>query len=351
MRVLLVKMSSLGDVVHLLPAVTEACAQRPDIVFDWLVEEAFTAVPGWHRGIARVLPVALRRWRRAPLAARVEFAAARSRIAAQSYDLIIDAQGLLKSALMAWLAGRKQSPSVPVAGFAASCAREPMAARFYSTTQHVAVGEHAIARLRQLLALTLDYTVNANDVDYGLQSQARDGDADSLLFVHATTWASKHYPVAFFRDLAARAGRAGLRVQLPHGNDAEAARAHSIADGLSHVDVLPRMPLSELGPRIAAARGVIGCDSGLAHLAAAFGVPTVIVHAATNADRTGVRGRRAVNVSVDGARFGCAPCLARSCHYRGPAQLAGATAAAIEPACFASTPPALVWTTLRAMLS
>lgn len=348
MRVLLVKMSSLGDVVHLLPAITEACTERPDIVFDWLVEEAFTAIPGWHRGIGRVLPVALRRWRRAPLAARAEFAATRSQIAAQSYDLIIDAQGLLKSALMAWLAGRARRPSVPVAGFAASCAREPLAARFYSTTQHVAIGEHAITRLRQLLALTLNYTVHGNDVEYGLQAQAQARDGDALLFAHATTWASKHYPVAFFRELAVRAGRAGLRVQLPHGNDAEAARAHRIANGLSHVDVLPRMPLSELGLQIAAARGVIGCDSGLAHLAAAFGVPTVIVHAATDAGRTGVRGRRAVNVSVDRTRFGCAPCLARSCRYRGPAQLGNATA--IEPACFASTPPALVWTTLLAML-
>jgi heptosyltransferase-1 len=358
-RVLLVKLSSLGDVVHLLPAVSDALAQRRDIVFDWVVEEAFACIPRWHPGIDRVVPAALRRWRRAPRGAGTEIAALRAQLAGARYDLVVDAQGLLKSALVAAIAARTQQPRVPVAGFAARCAREPLAAAFYTSRHDVPVGQHAITRLRTLLAHALGYAADG-PLLYGL-APPRDTGAGTalacaaaadpgLVFVHATTWPSKHWPVAFFRDLAARAGGAGLRVSLPHGNDAEAARAHAIADGFAHVEVLPRMSLADLGGVLARARAVVGADSGLAHLAAAFGVPTVVTYGPTDAARTGVLGAGATSLGVDRDRFGCAPCLARSCRYRGAAQLLPGTASAVDPACFASVPPARVWQAVCAAL-
>ena len=105
MRVLVVKMSSLGDVIHTLPALTDAAAAIPGITFDWVVEEGFAEIPAWHPAVDTVIPIALRRWRKHPWRdfRGPQWRACRQALRRQHYDAVIDAQGLLKSVFVARL--------------------------------------------------------------------------------------------------------------------------------------------------------------------------------------------------------------------------------------------------------
>lgn len=153
MRVLLVKTSSLGDLVHTFPAITDASRALPGLQLDWLVEESFAEVPAWHPAIDQVIPIALRRWRRDWRKAyrSGQIAGFRSRLRERGYDLVIDTQGLLKSALPArWARG-------PVVGYDRRSAREPLAALFYQRRITVSRGQRAIERTRQLFAEALGY--------------------------------------------------------------------------------------------------------------------------------------------------------------------------------------------------
>ena len=259
MKVLIVKTSSLGDVLHTLPAVTDASRSITDIHFDWVVEEAFAEVPAWHAAVDAVIPVALRRWKHAPLQVlrRGEPQAAVRQLRQRDYDRVIDAQGLVKSAVIARFAHG------PRYGLDAGSAREPLAARSYNRTFTVARAQHAVARVRQLFALALEYEVPDEQPDYGIRQHfAVDRQQPVLVFLHGTTWPTKHWPEEYWMELASMAAAAGVQVKLPWGNAAEQRRAEKIAAVHERVEVLPRMQLGELAAVIAAARGVVGVDTG-----------------------------------------------------------------------------------------
>ncbi|MEJ2060256.1 MAG: lipopolysaccharide heptosyltransferase I [Gammaproteobacteria bacterium] len=333
MRVLLIKMSSLGDVVHALAAVTDAQRALPDVRFDWVVEEAFSEVPAWHPAVDQVIPIAQRRWRRDWAGSRDERRAFRKRLRAQRYDLVLDAQGLIKSAVVARLARG------PRAGLNRHSAREPLAALAYRQRIDVPKGQHAVVRLRALFAAALGYPVPQTPVDYGIARDrlpAVDTARQSLVFLHGTTWPSKQWPESYWKTLAGQAASAGLEVLLPWGSDAEHERARRIAE-ISGARVLPRLGLSELAATIAAARGVVGVDTGLAHLAAALSVPAVILYGATRPALTGTYGENQIHLNAD---FPCSPCLRRECRYT--------AASSVRPACYEAMTPERVW---RAMAS
>lgn len=343
MRVLLVKMSSLGDVVHALPAVTDAAAALgPALELDWVVEEAFTAIPARHPAVAEVIPVAWRRWRRDLAGSRSEMRAFLHRLRARRYDLVLDAQGLLKSAAVCALARG------PAAGFARRSAREGAAALFYRHPIAVPRGQHAVDRLRQLFACALRYPLPAAAPQFGLAAAAS---AESprprqCVLLHGTTWASKEWPIRFWREIAARAAEAGFDVLVPWGNDAERSRAHEIAGGAA-ARVLDREPLERLVGRLAAAELVVGVDSGLTHLAAALGVPTVAIYGSTAPELTGVRGPRAAVLAASAPE--CVPCMRRECTYRGPALTWQGEP--VRPDCYATVSPERVWRAARALVA
>ncbi len=340
MRVLLVKMSSLGDVVHALPGVSDAVAAlgAEGVRFDWVVEEAFADIPARHPGVDQVLPIAWRRWRRDLRGNRAALAAFRNRLRARRYDLILDAQGLLKSAAVAALA----RGGVRV-GLARRSAREGAAALFYR--RHVAVprGRHAVDRIRALFAGALGYPTPDTDPDFGLGAAAAAG-ADRVVLLHGTTWASKHWPEPFWGALAGLAAAAGFEVLVPWGDAVERARATRIA-AEAPARVLDRLPLGGLMDELAAARLIIGVDSGLSHLGAALGVPTLVIYGSTDSDLTGCRGPAARNLQAD---FPCSPCLTRECGYRGPAQ--SWQDQVVVPACYSTLPPHAVWRAAEEML-
>lgn len=335
MRVLLIKTSSLGDVVHTLAAVSDALRARPQMRLDWVVEEAFAEIPGWHPGVERVIPLALRRWRKRPLQAGGEWRAFLRDLRKQSYDCVLDAQGLIKSALVTRLARGQRC------GLDGRSAREPLAALAYQTKIAVPKGEHAVVRLRTLFSRALDYTLPEDTLDYGIDPARLPKVSvphDALVFLHGTTWSTKHWPEAYWRELAALAAGQGRRIVLPWGNDAERARARRIAEGLAEARVLPRMSLAELAAVISGAQGVIGVDTGLAHLAAALRVPTVTIYGATDPGLTGTYGEGQVHLR---ARFQCAPCLRRECRYTGASKQ--------YPACYEALTPLRVWEAMNAL--
>lgn len=281
LAIALVKTSSLGDVIHALPVVTDILAAYPGAVVDWVVEESFAELPALHPGVATIHRVAMRRWRKAPLSAatRAEWSRFRNAFRARRYDLILDLQGLLKSAFLA-MQGRGMR-----AGFDLASAREPLAALFYHRRFRVEQKQHAIRALRALAAQALVYRVDDRPrFDLAVPptenlAQIPGGplDAGSIVLLHMSARAEKQWPFERWRALAQRLAAARCQVVVPWGNDAERERAQAIATGLEHVRVPGRLSLSQCAALLAHARAVVGLDTGLTHLAAAFDRPLVFM--------------------------------------------------------------------------
>lgn len=318
MNVLLVKLSSLGDVLHLLPALTDLHRRMPGQQVDWLVEPAFAEIPAWHPVVRHVIPVGLRRLKKTWWAVPSMLLQLRSTLGEKNYTHAIDAQGLVKSAVLARLA------RVPVFGLDASSAREPLASRFYQRDFAVERNQHAITRNRQLLAQVFDYSLDNLPLDYGLgafrQKLGAEPAKDLAEFVsrpfivglHGTTWETKHWPEIYWYQLGQLCADEGLRMLLPWGNAAEQARAQRIQQANpGSVMVLPRLDLHKLAYLLVHAEGFVGVDTGLAHLAAALDVPGVSLYGPTDPVRTGVMG---LSQHMLAGATPCAPCLKRHCN-------------------------------------
>ena len=334
-RVLLVKMSSMGDLVHTLPAITDASGHG--IEFDWVVEEAFTAIADRHPAVGQVLPIGWRRWRHDLFASRRELAEFFDLVRQRNYDLVLDAQGLWKSAAVA-LAARTRKRC----GFDRKSAREGASTRFYNNKVSVPRSLHAIDRQRQLFSSTFDYPLADSPEVFGIESDPVDPRRICIL-AHGTTWATKHWPEPMWVALSRELGERGYQVVLPAGNDVEAQRARRIADA-SEARVLAQSTLADLIDKLANAALVVGVDSGLSHLAAALGRPTVTLYGATDPVLTGARGRRALSLQ---ARFDCAPCRNKLCGYRGEARYWRQQQ--VQPACFSALTPDQVLQAVEAL--
>ncbi|HEX5363966.1 MAG TPA: lipopolysaccharide heptosyltransferase I [Gallionella sp.] len=296
-QILLVKTSSLGDVLHNLPVVSDIVRHYPDARIDWVVEESFAALPRLHPAVRNIIPVAVRRWRRNLLKSDTwrEIAAFRSTLATQSYDLAIDTQGLLKSAVLMRNARGLRC------GFDSRSAREPLAANLYQQTFFVATGQHAVERNRQLVAQALDYSLE-QPADYGIQPpmMARPGwlaDESYAVLLHATSRDDKLWHEANWIALGHELHARNMRCVLPWGSEAERVRSQRLAASIPSAIVPPRLDLNEAADLLGGARAVVGVDTGLAHLAAALGVPTVGIYTATDPVLTGLyAGRRLINL-------------------------------------------------------
>lgn len=287
-RILLVKTSSLGDVIHALPAVSDVRAASAAERIDWVVEEPLAAVPRLHSGVTGVIPISIRRWRRAlwqrPI--RDEIAACMRRLHEQTYDAVIDAQGLFKSALIT-LAARG-----PRYGLDFHSSREPLGL-FYHRTFRVSWELHAVERNRLLLAQALGYPVPANR-DYGISAAPRRFNwltaATHAVLLHVTSGDYKLWDEQNWLALGNALNSTGISCVLPWGNAREHERSLRIAAGLRMAIVPPALSMEELAGLFAGAKAVIGVDTGLTHLAAALGVPTVGIYCATDPAATGIYG-------------------------------------------------------------
>lgn len=289
MRILLVKTSSLGDVIHALPVVSDLLRVFPEILIDWCVEEGFAAIPRLHPGVRRVIPVAVRRWRKHLLSPACwgEMRDFRRALQAETYDYVLDLQGLLKSALIA------DQARGPVSGYAAEAVREPAAARFYDHTFVIPKNVHAVERNRWLAAAALEMPLDL-PLDYGIRADLPAVDwlpaLPYAVLLTATSRDDKLWPEADWLALGAALADAGLGMVLPAGSPGERARAERLAVHLPGAVVAPPLAIEQLAGVLAGSVGAIGVDTGLTHLAAALGRPTVAIYTATDPGLTGVLG-------------------------------------------------------------
>ena len=289
MRILLVKTSSLGDVIHNLPVVSDIRRHFPDAEIDWCVEDGFAAIPRLHPGVRQIIPVAVRRWRKRLLQRETwqEMGDFRRQITNSAYDAVIDTQGLLKSALLA------RQAHGPHLGYAAESAREPLAARFYDRHFRIPRDLHAVVRNRQLAAAALGYAA-AGGPDYGIGVPPATFSwlphRPYVVFLTATSRDDKLWPEAHWLSLGQRLNSLGFSAVLPGGSAIERERAGRLAAGIPGAVAAPPMSIPDLAALLSGGRAAVGVDTGLTHLAVALGVPTVALYTATDPGLTGVLG-------------------------------------------------------------
>lgn len=271
--ILFIKTSSLGDVVHHMPALTEARRALPDAHFTWLVEEAYVPLVRLHPAVNDVVAVAWRRWRKS-IGARAtwsEIGASIRGLRSYRYDVIVDTQGLARTGIIARLArGRRH-------GYDSRSIREPLASLFYDVRHRVSRDLHAVERNRLLTGLALGYAPEGGP-DFGLdRARFRQAGARYAVFLHATARAEKQWPAEHWIALGNALGGYGFEFVLPWGTEEEHARSARIAKDIARACVPERAPLDRVAKLIAGADLIVGVDTGLLHLAAAFGVPLVAI--------------------------------------------------------------------------
>jgi heptosyltransferase-1 len=301
LKILIVKLSSLGDVVHAMPAVQDLRQAWPQAQIDWVVEPAFAPLLRRCSGVQRVIACDLRRWRRAPLSAatRQAWRAFRAELQAEAYDRVIDLQGLSKSALVAWLArlapgGRRVALGNRTDGSSYEAPTRWVADQVVQLPPHIG----AVARSRALCAQALGYPL-PEIMSFGLAARvplgsvAMENEAGLQLgpkvvvLAHGSSRADKLWPAAAWQALGQRLLAQGYTLALPHGNEAELEQAQAIARPLAGAQIWPRLGLDALTDALAACAGVIGVDSGLSHIAVALDLPHVQLYNFDTAWRTG----------------------------------------------------------------
>lgn len=314
MKILVVRLSSLGDILHLFPAISDLRRRLPDAEIHWLVEPAFAEMVSWHAAVDKVITVPLRsykkQWWKLPKLLR----ALKRQLRAEHYDLVLDAQGLLKSALLARLAGTE------IYGFDASSARESLAAKFYQKTASIASGLHIVDKNRQLVAQLFGADI-LQPADYGLdqfrQNQMSLPDSvagrakPAIVLLHGTTWNSKYWPESSWFELVGLLTRQGIHCLLPWGNEAEYQRAQRLQQaGGELAQVLPKLSLTELMSVLLHAQGFVSVESGIGHLATVLDIPGIMLHGPTAPEYSGILGKSCLHIT---SGLYCSPCFKRDC--------------------------------------
>ena len=287
MNVLIVRTSSMGDLIHTWPAITELKTHYPNLRISWVAEENFADIARLHPAVAEVIPIAWRRWRKTLCSATTwrEIRELRQRLRSTHWELVVDCQGLLKSAIPAKLSG------AALTGYDRQSIREPLACLLYDKTHQVDWSLSAVERCRLLLAKVFGYQPEGSP-RFGVPAAARPGwlpQGAYAVLLHATSRASKEWPEDHWISLGQRlVAQHGLQLIIPWGNEQEKARAERLASAMPQAMVAPRMSLVDACGLLGHAQAVIGVDTGLSHLANALNVPLVAIYTDTDPSKTGV---------------------------------------------------------------
>lgn len=314
MRVLFVKLTSMGDLIHALPAMTDAKRAIPDISFDWVIEKSFSEIAMWHPAVRTIIPTSHRRWKKNLIGSfqSGEIQKFVKSLRKEKYDLVIDGQTSIKSALVMLMSRGLRC------GLDQHSSREWFAHLAYQKKFFVDKDMHAINRLRILFSEALDYSYSSESMlDYGIANYAFaplkfNLPKPYLVFVHNASWQSKLWPEPYWRQLCALAAREGLNVLLPWGNEAEKQRAIRIQMHNPNVFVLPFCSLSQHAVILKGSKGAICSDTGLSHLAAALGVSAVTLYGSTSTKLIGTTGKKQAQFV---SPFSCKTCYKQECHY------------------------------------
>lgn len=290
----------MGDVVHNLPVASDLAAHFPGIKIDWVVEENFAEIPALHPAVRRIIPVAIRRWRKnlAQKNTWREIAEFKKTLRQERYDAVLDTQGLMKSALIAHSArGIKY-------GYDFSSAREPIASLFYDHKFSVSKQLHAVERNRHLSSQAFDYD-ELSSINYGIVAETINSrwlsGGKYAVLLHATSRSDKEWPESNWIDLGKRLQARGIFCVMPWGNPPEKTRAERLIAAIPQAIAPPRLTIKDAAGVVAGAEMIIGVDTGLTHLATALNKPVVAIFSATSPGLTGVFGNpRAINLGDAG---------------------------------------------------
>lgn len=279
MRILVVRLSALGDIVQALPALTDLRLAHPQALIEVATDERFADVPLLHAGVDRVIPLALKRWKNGlrRLQTWRELVSAVRALRAHRYDLVVDLQGLNKSAIVTWLARSKHTagPSVNFCG-------EALAPRLYDQALDPPYTREPVPRMKMFMAHALGRPLQPG-MDYGMKARWAGPGSRQVALIHSASTQDKLWPeahwVALGRDLVAQ----GLEPVLLWGSQAELERAQRLAQGVgqAHCQIGVRQSLGQWATDLSRCRLVVGLDTGLTHLAAAAGVPCLALFVVT----------------------------------------------------------------------
>jgi heptosyltransferase I len=333
-RVLLIKFTSLGDLIHALPALTDAARAHPGLKFDWMIDESFAEIAKWHNAVDKVFVTSHRTWRRGLFAAIKPIFRLIRNVRQNKYDLIIDGQGNFKTALMS-LCMREE-----VAGFDRKSAREWVASFAYGKKYKASRKAHAINRLRQLFALSLGYSLPKTPPDFGIDrsrfSPLPIKVAERyIVFIHNAAWKTKIWPEEHGKKLVEWITKRGYTVYLPWGNEEEKERALRLSRTPLAV-TLPKMSLSEIGSLLTLAKACVSMDTGLSHLAAALHIPSITLYGATDSGLIGASGENQIHLA---SKLPCSPCNQKTCRFTKE-----------SPPCLGALTPEMVFERLQRIL-
>lgn len=286
MNILIVRVSSLGDVVHNMPMVADILRHHPDANIDWVVEEGYVSLVRLNRGVRKIIPIALRRWRKSLFShkTREEMRAFYRALREEQYDVVFDTQGLFKTSAVMWMA--RTAPGgqrVGLANATEGSGYEPISRLFHTKSVRVGLHTHAVTRAREVAAAALGYALDT-PADFAMRAPDA-GSANWLptqpyvVFFHNTARAAKRWNEANWIKLAQHLEPQGMPIFLPWGNEEEKKAAHRLASQMKQARVLPRLPMMEAVLLAQRAAFVVGVDTGLTHIAAAFNRPTVEIYA------------------------------------------------------------------------
>lgn len=285
-KILIVRSSSLGDLVHMLPAITDIARYVPRAQIDWVVEESFAEIPAWHPAVNEVITVAHRRWRKHwwSLRSRHERAALRDTLRSRQYDVVLDMQALMKSV---WVVRQTRGLRH---GLDRKSAREPLASFFYDVKHTVNFWQPAVIRQRELAAAAFQYQYQGPP-DFGLQAFTDNQPIEPYaVIMPSASRPDKLWPAEDWHAIFDRLQQHGLSLKLLAGNEAEATRGQALIAGRPQAEVLPRMSLTDIAQILARAQIMVGLDSGLTHLSAGLGRPTIGIYKASTPVRTPLQG-------------------------------------------------------------
>ena len=325
-RLLLVKMTSMGDIIHTLPAVTDLMRANSDIILDWAIDPNFAEIAKWHPFINQTIDIPIRQWRKDGWIKSFKSGVikkVKEQLRKVKYDHIIDAQGLLKSALTARLA---HGPKI---GYDRKSIRDSSACFFYNKKYNISKSLHAVERIRQLFAAHFKYDLNSLKLDYGIEKNLKSNkyiwpkaiNKSKLPYVvclHGTTWNSKLWPTQHWIDLVIESVKRGYAIKITSGNEAEFQRAQDIKSGAkavmpdADIQVLSRLKITDIAIMLTHASGAVAVDTGFAHLAAALNTPQISIYGSTNSDLTAAYGHNQKSIQ---STIECSPCMKRECAH------------------------------------
>ena len=287
LKILLVRVSSMGDVLHNMPVVNDLLRHAPDAIIDWVVEEAYVHLVQLHPGVRKIIPFALRRWRKTLLTktTRHEMAQFYSDLRGEKYDLVLDTQGLLKTGIIMGLA--KLNPAGKKVGLANGTEGSgyEAASRFFHTDSlPVDIHTHAVLRGRLVAAHACGYKIDT-PASFGLSAPdlhpAWLPDTAFATFFHGTAGAAKKWPRANWVKIAQALAIKNMPILLPWGTAEEKMESEQMAEQMPNATVLPKLSMQEAIVLAQRASLAVGVDTGLTHIAAAYETPTIEIYCAS----------------------------------------------------------------------